>query len=32
MAWYWEDRLDTAAVSPTAVRERRTENTGMISW
>ena len=31
-ARYWGVRLDTAAVSPTAVRERRTEYTGMMSW
>ncbi len=30
-ARYWGVRLDTAAVSPTAVRERRTEYTGMMS-
>ena len=28
----WEVRLDTAEVSPTAVRAISTEFTGMISW
>ena len=28
----WAVRLEAAAVSPTAVRDRITENTGMTSW
>ena len=31
-ARYWEVRLDTAAVSPTAVRDSSTEKAGITSW
>ena len=31
-ARYWEVRLETAEVSPTAVTDSSTEHTGIISW